>query len=199
MNDGTFEWDPMRLDTAVELFAGAPFRWWISGGIALELHVGESWRDHDDIDIGIVRQDSDVAYRWLEGWEMAVASNGHLTPWRGEPLSPSASQNNVWLRSATSSKWVLDLTVGAGSDTHWASRRDTTIARSWTSAVLRTPDGVPYLAPDLQLLFKAKSARAKDHVDAERVIPVLDPQETLFLSGHLPDDHPWQDLLTGRS
>jgi hypothetical protein len=68
--------------------------------------------------------------------------------------------------------------------------------RPWETAVLRTRSGVPYLAPELQLLFKSKDLRPKDHADAERVIPVLDDRERLFLAVHLVADHPWQRLLT---
>ena len=40
------------MEQAGALFAEAPFRWWISGGHALELHIGESWRSREDLDGG---------------------------------------------------------------------------------------------------------------------------------------------------
>ena len=36
-------------------------------------------------------------------------------------------------------------------------------------AVLTTADGVRYLAPEVQLLFKSKDVRGKDDVDRQRV------------------------------
>lgn len=68
--------------------------------------------------------------------------------------------------------------------------------RPWETAVLRTRLRVPYLAPALQLLFKSKDLRPKDHVDAERVIPALDHRERAFLAVHLVADHPWHRFLT---
>ena len=62
-------------------------------------------------------------------------------------------------------------------------------------AVLRTADGVPYLAPELQLLYKSSNARAKDDVDAAEVIPSLDAGRQELLSRLLGPDHPWQRLL----
>lgn len=37
-------------------------------------------------------------------------------------------------------------------------------------AVLRSAAGIPYLAPELQLLYKSKGLRPKDDVDAAEVI-----------------------------
>ncbi len=41
--------------------------------------------------------------------------------------------------------------------------------------MLVTTDGVPYLAPELQMLFKSTAIRPKDDLDAAPVIPRLDP------------------------
>jgi len=65
-------------------------------------------------------------------------------------------------------------------------------------AVLRTADGVPYLAPELQLLFKSEAPREKDDVDTREVIPELDPTRRARLADLLPGDHPWERLLRER-
>ena len=41
-------------------------------------------------------------------------------------------------------------------------------------AVLLSEQGIPYLAPEIQLLFKSKNNRTKDDGDATEVIPALD-------------------------
>jgi hypothetical protein len=87
------------------------------------------------------------------------------------------------------------VTVGEGSSEHWIYRRDPTVQVRWESAVLRTPDGVPYLAPDLQLMFKSKNMRPKDDIDAEEVIPAFDDQQRDFLRRSLDPAHPWRRLL----
>jgi hypothetical protein len=75
---------------------------------------------------------------------------------------------------------------------------------SWRS--LRTPDGVPYLSPELLLVFKSKNKRRKDDVDAKEVIPALDEQQQDFLrrrfdvGAELPDlriDDPSQLVCPG--
>ena len=188
-------WEPLSLDVAVRTFASAPFRWWISGGLALELHLQRSWRDHEDTDVGVVRGDLTAVCTLLSGWDVHVAAAGQLTAWRGEPLDLDRHQNNLWCRLATSTPWVLDVTIGEGSKSNWIYRRDPSVQRPWDMAVLRTTDGIPYLAPELQLLFKSKDLRPKDDVDAAEVIPTLDAHQRDYLHRYLQADHPWQRRL----
>ena len=185
-------WEPLDVEAVVHTFAAAPFRWWISGGRALELHLGRSWRDHDDTDVGVSRRDLGALYKLLEHWHVHVAADGRLTPWRGEPLVAEAHQNNLWCRIVAGGPWVLDITIGEGDDHRWIYRRDQSIQLPWDEAVLRTGDGVPYLAPHLQLLFKSKGRRPKDEVDAAEVIPQLSVREREQLRRYLDADHPWR-------
>ena len=167
-------WEPMELESVVETFAPASFRWWISGGHALDLHLGRTWREHEDTDLGVARRDLGAFRTLLAGWDLHVAAAGQLTRWRGEPLELARDQNNVWCRVSAGGPWVLDVAIGEGSAEHWIYRRDPSVQVPWEMAVLRTAEGIPYLAPELQLLYKSKGLRAKDEVDAAEVIPSLD-------------------------
>jgi hypothetical protein len=188
-------WEPLGLPSVVQLFGPAPFRWWISGGFALDLHVGRSWRDHDDIDVGVVRGDLGLVGQLLSSWFLYVAAAGNLRPWRGEPLDAARHQNNVWCRRTADGPWILDLTINDGSDDRWIYRRDRSVEVPWDLAVLRTGGGVPYLAPELQLLFKSTHPRRKDDLDAAEVIPNLDPRQRAWLAELLDPAHPWQRQL----
>jgi hypothetical protein len=196
MGIGVDRWSPISVEEAVRLFMEAPFRWWVGGGHALELHVGDLWRTHEDFDVGICRYQASQAYVWLKDWEMHVAAAGRLSRWDGDPLRADRHENNLWVRRSSDSPWAFDLTVGEGNEREWIYRRDASVKRPWETAVLRTRSGVPYLAPELQLLFKSKDLRSKDHADAERVIPTLDHRERAFLAVHLVADHPWHRFLT---
>lgn len=188
-------WEPLGLESVVEIFASAPFRWWVSGGRALDLHLGRTWRDHEDTDVGVLRGDLGAVHRVLSHWDLHVAAAGQLTRWRGEPLDVTQDQNNVWCRLTTGGPWVLDLTIGEGSEASWIYRRDPSVQVPWGMAVLRTADGVPYLAPELQLLYKSKGLRSKDEVDAAEVIPNLNARQRCLLSRLLASNHPWQRRL----
>ncbi len=180
-----------RLEQVLEIFADAPFRWWVSGGHALELHLGRSWRAHDDVDIGILRVDGDQIHRWLDGWELWIAAGGDLRPWLGEELDADTGENNVWVRERSASSWLFDLAINSGNADEWVYRRDQGIRRSWETTILKTADGAPYLTPEIQLLFKAKDPRPKDHLDAAEVIPELNAEQGAFLREHLDVGHPW--------
>jgi len=188
-------WVPLTLDAVVELLAPARFRWWVTGGHALELFMGRSWRAHDDTDIGICRRDASEFADLLAHWDVHIAAGGRLTPWGGEPLCAEQDQNNLWCRRAPDEPWCLDVVVGDGDADEWIYRRDPRIRAPWDDVVLRSDGGVPYLGPELQLLFKSRTPRPKDDVDAKEVIPALDKRRVARLDQLLPPSHPWRALL----
>ncbi len=187
----------MPVRDTVDLFRPADFRWWLSGGHALEAHLGTSWRDHDDTDIAISRSDAPRLLDVLHGWDIHIGSAGVLSTWAGDPLDAGRSQNNLWCRPTPAAPWMIDVTVGDGNEHEWIYRRDPTIRRPWDDAVLTTPDGTPYLAPELQLLFKSTDIRPKDDLDAATVVPLLEPERRSWLANHLPATHPWQTTIAG--
>ena len=193
------QWEPLTLADTIETFSAAGFRWWIGGGLALELHIGRSWRDHDDTDVGVARRDVADLRAYLAGWDIHVASLGRLESWNGADLSSDQHQNNLWCRRHPDGPWVLDVTIGDGDSVAWAYRRDPRVRIPWGDAVLTTGDGVPYLAPELQLLFKSQVPRPKDELDAEQVIPELEPERRDRLAHLLPLNHPWQARLAVNS
>lgn len=189
-------WTPLPVPEVVELFDRAPFRWWIAGGHALELHLGRRWRSHSDTDVGIARDDAPLLRHLLRDWQILIAAAGTLSPWDGTPLDAERAQNNLWCRRSSDSPFALDILIGAGDGTDWVYRRNAVIRRPWNEAVLGDSNGVPYLAPELQLLFKSKGLRDKDTADARTVIPRLEPDRRTWLAQCLPPDHPWQTMLT---
>jgi hypothetical protein len=188
-------WEPLGLDRLEPLLQDAPFRWWISGGYALELHVGDSWREHDDIDVGVCRSQLSRVFGWFEDWDLHVAADGRLSEWDGRPLEAARHENNVWARMTPSTAWLFDITVGEGDRDLWMYRRDRSLVRTWDEALLTTKAGLRYLAPDLQLLFKAQNDRSKDLLDAERVIPQLSAEQRRFLQDRLDPQHAWQHIF----
>lgn len=195
MVDDLGGWRPLELDEVVRLFEACPARWWISGGVAFELHLGRSWRAHHDSDVSILRGDAAVLHEVLVGWDIEVAASGVLTPWDGSPLSVDADQNNLWCRETKDQPWCLDVTISDGDENWWIYRRDPSLRASWADAVMMTEDGIPYLAPELQLLFKSENHRTKDDRDAAEVIPALAAERQQRLRGLLRRDHPWQALI----
>ncbi len=179
------------------MFAATPIRWWFTGGHALELHLGRSWRTHDDIDVGIRRADLALLEPLNDHWEIHVAAAGVLRRWVGEELSGERHENNLWLRR-DGGPWELDIAIGDGDDAAWVYRRDPSLRLGWERALHTTADGHVYLDPALQLLFKSAGVREKDDVDAAEVIPELDDWGAALLDVRLRGDHAWRPLIDAR-
>lgn len=189
-------WSPLALGETVDLFSRYRGRWWIAGGQALDLFVGNTWRDHEDTDVGFLRHDAGFIRQVLSKWDVQVAAAGQLSPWDGHEPNPELDENNLWCRPAPPSAWCIDLTISEGDSECWIYRRDPTVRVPWGEAILRSPSDMPYLAPELQLLYKSKQLRHKDDVDARQVIPDLGDSRRAWLTSHLPRNHPWLALLT---
>lgn len=62
----------------------------------------------------------------------------------------------------------------------------------------KSPTGIPYLAPEVQLFYKTKATRAKDETDFEAVLPLLDESQRVWLADSIAataPDHPWRKRL----
>jgi hypothetical protein len=62
-----------------------------------------------------------------------------------------------------------------------------------------TSDGIPYLVPEIQLLYKAKGLRPKDEADFRQTLPALSLEQRDWLREALLQahpQHPWLGRLT---
>jgi hypothetical protein len=171
--------------------------WWIAGGWALDLHLGESDRPHGDLDVGIFRRDAAAVISVLPDWEIFAAQDGALRLIR-PGVEPSADANSLWCRPSHASEWSLELLLDDRTDEHWVYRRRREISRPVATIIERSVDGLPYLAPEIQLLYKAKALRARDQHDFERVLPHLTSEATAWLKHAIEfahPDHPWITML----
>jgi hypothetical protein len=82
---------------------------------------------------------------------------------------------------------------------NWTCRRDPTIRRPHREIVRHTADAVPYPAPEVVLLFKAKHARPQDEADLTTVLPPLGQPARAWLTDALERIHPghrWLERLS---
>jgi len=163
-------WAPLGVEDVAKLFASASFPWWIAGGIALELAVGKTLRDHSDIDVLVLRRDQLAVRELLGGWDCWAADPpGKLKAWpRGQALGDSV--HDVWCRKSPTDAWGLQLMLDESEGLSWVSRRDGGISATLPELTRVTGDGVPYLAPHVQLYYKAKNPREKDQFDLDAVL-----------------------------
>jgi hypothetical protein len=99
----------------------------------------------------------------------------------------------VWLRRAWNEPWEYDVLLAPGDAKTWVYKRDPSVTMPMSDAYW-TRDGIPYLRPEIQLLYKAKALRAKDQRDFEAAWPRLDRTRRQWLHDMLErtlPGHPW--------
>lgn len=76
------------------------------------------------------------------------------------------------------------------------SRRNPRIRRAIAS--IGNLDGIRYLAPEIQLFYRAGKPRDKDQIDFDAVLPLLTPAQRRWLREAVTDTygvHPWLNRL----
>jgi hypothetical protein len=113
-----------------------------------------------------------------------------------------AGVHDVWCRPGPGESWRIQVMIEESGDGDWVSRRDPGIRRPLAGIGRASSDGIRYLAPEIQLYYKAKNPRPKDEADFTAVLPFLTQAQRQWLSGTLArafGDHPWRDQLAAGS
>jgi hypothetical protein len=195
-------WHSWRPHEAARFFAPLPAPWWIAGGWAIDLFLGHQTRPHDDLDVQVLRQNQQEIRTLFRGWDVQAA---HPSPpesppewpfrdWEiGEDLSPDV--HDIWCRPSTTEPWAIQLMIADVHEDRWLFRRDPGIARPISTIGRVTRGGIPYLSPEIQLLYKAKGMRPKDGDDFQRVLPQLGRTGRQWLWRTLTKAHPGHPWL----
>lgn len=187
-------WDHLPLEVVTDLFRGFPKPWWIAGGYAIDAFAGSGRREHDDIDVSLFASDHMLARQHLAAWELHAADPpGTLRPWPLDEVLPP-QVHDIWARGSAGDPWRFQLMLNPGGPDEFVCRRDERI-RMPLSQALWTKDGVPYLAPEIQLLFKAKGLREKDRRDFDDCLPLLSAVQRELLAGWLRMTAPGHEWL----
>jgi hypothetical protein len=192
-------WSSLQPPDVVTLLAGVNRPWWIAGGWALDLFLGFQTRAHDDLDVGVLRRDvMDVAAH-LDGWEFFETRSNALYRLEGGE-APRADVNSMWCRPCGEQRWSFELLLDDAQADAWVFRRLPNLRMPLEKIIQRTPDGVPFLTPEIQLLYKAQHPRTKDQKDFEQLLPRLRSGKRTWLCdalSRIDPEHAW--LATLRS
>jgi hypothetical protein len=190
----TYRWEPPGLEEVVALLRDFPARWWIAGGWALELHAGRPLRPHADVDVALLRDDQLALRTHLAGWDVRIAHAGKLEPWP-DGQRVELSRHGLWARRRPDGPWELEVLLEEHDENAWRYRRDPRITVPLDAVGLRTASGIPFLRPELVLLFKSKEPGPNDEADLEAALPVLAAAERARLRSWLARAHPWLPRL----
>jgi Aminoglycoside-2''-adenylyltransferase len=186
--------------------------WWVTGGWATDLAVGQVTRPHDDVDVALLERD-EHALRQLPGvgLQLLVGPDRHEQPWTAgrRMLAGPDSIRLVSPRLPVPTEVLFAAAVG----TTWVYHRGKpTIVRPLSQAG-KSRYGIPYLAPEVVLAMKSMSERDKDEHDFSSALPLLDRDQREWLRDAITRrwhgfrhragdpvagriDHPWISRLT---
>jgi hypothetical protein len=188
-------WEAWSPDEVARRLEGIDASWYVTAGWALDLFQGRQTREHEDLEIGVLAHQFDTIRGALAEFEFVVVGDGLGWPSTETTL---ASHHQSWVREPETGVWRLDVFREPWEGQVWICRRDPRIRLPGTSLVSRTTDGVPFVQPEVALLFKAKATRPKDEDDFAVVLPLLDAERRRWLRNALELVHPrhsWIDRL----
>jgi hypothetical protein len=185
-------------EEARELLDGCRLDWWIAGGWALDLFLDERTRDHEDLDVAILRRDEIGFREVLRSWEIWPGlGDGQLEARPIAAHEPLALDRDVlWCRPSSREDWAFELLLSRSVGDEWVFKRDERVRLPLTSLGFITSSGLPILRPEVVLLFKAKGLREKDQQDFDRIAPGLNSHSRSWLYGSLEIAHPGHPWIT---
>ena len=188
------DWDPWSPPDVAEQLRSVNARWYVLAGWALDLFLGRQTRAHDDLEVGVRAEDFTEIRSALADFEFVVVGDGQAWPVTDETLE---AHRQTWVREP-GGPWRLDVIRERWAGDTWIFRRDERIRLPVSHLIARSESGVPYVQPEVVLLFKARAPRPKDERDFELVLPYLGQRRREWLHGALSLVHPghrWLDAL----
>ncbi|MBB3098015.1 hypothetical protein FHR83_005700 [Actinoplanes campanulatus] len=193
---GTLEARWSRCWTPAEIanrLTGVTAPWCVAAGWALDLFRGEQTRPHSDLDIAVPAAHFPQIRDRFPGHTFDAVGDARI--W--ESPSPEAlnATHQTWLRDPATGDYLVDVFREPHDGPTWICRRDETIRLPYADIIEHTPDRIPYLRPELVLLFKAEHHRPKDQTDFDGTLPLLSPARRATLTRLLNRVHPGHTWL----
>jgi len=167
--------------------------WFVSGGWAIDLFLGEVTRKHEDLEVGIYRADQEAFREWLAGWEFERVDGERWEAWEAREVL-ELPDHQARVRDGVGAM-EFEVFLNEATEGRWLSRRHAGLWRGLGEVWMVGEVGVPFISPEIQLLYKAKYQRAKDEHDFELAAPRLDEGRRRWLIEGLRLCHPGHDWL----
>ncbi|MEM9953865.1 MAG: hypothetical protein AAF846_19805 [Chloroflexota bacterium] len=164
------------------LFIDYPHEWAVCGGWSIDLHLGKQTREHKDIDIFIWRKNQIFVQRYLleRGWLLEIAHNGELSKWKRNDYI-ELPMHGIWCKHEDFEPHFIELLLNECNETHYQHRRDISIQLPFGQVIIESEDGIPYLAPQIALLYKSHRLNNDNQHDFEVGFPTLNGEQQKWL------------------
>jgi hypothetical protein len=156
--------------------------------------------------VGIFRQDQRALREHLSAWALFKAimgpDGGAWVPWTEDewlelPVHQILVRPAGMGAPATEAERCpeeFEFFLNEAADGVWRCRRNLEITLPVEEIFLTSSIGIPIIAPEIQLLYKAKGHRPKDEHDFRQALPLLDATRRAWLKEALPrcyEQDPW--------
>lgn len=190
--------EPLKM---VALLAGFERPWFVAGGWAIDLYLERVRRLHRDIEIAILRCDQFALWNYLQDWEfkkVVPGSDGPMVPWK-EKEWLELPVHEIHARRSSGDPFTLEILLNESSGKEWRFRRNSEIVLPLSILGLLSESGIPYLSPEVVLLYKAKNPNLQDEADFSAVHKVLDRERLVWLRRAIEACHPGHPWLVNLS
>ncbi|MDH6133299.1 hypothetical protein P3T37_002694 [Kitasatospora sp. MAA4] len=189
-----------QLTAVTGLFADYPGSWWVAGGWAVDLHVGRVRRPHSDVDVLVLdRELALLAETFADrGLLLTDRRTGERRPWtHPQPVEPGRET-----LSLVDGPAEVEILVARTEGPDWVFHRGRNSRRPLTGLTWTGSGGLPYLSPEVVLLFKSRDGRDKDDLDFRALAPLLTAEQRAWLTPRLgppgAEPHHWLAELAQR-
>lgn len=194
-------WDAWRPEDVASRLDGVDVPWCVAGGWAIDLFLGGQRREHGDLEIAVPADRFAPIEKALPDLDFFVVGDGLAWDLADRPALLK-TQYQTWGRDREAGRWRIDVMREPHEGDTWISRRDARVRMPYAELILRTADGIPYVRPEVALLFKAKSNLPKNEDDFAAALPRLSADSRAWLRDAIALVHPghaWLAALGGRS
>jgi hypothetical protein len=169
--------------------------WFVAGGFAIDLFCKRITRPHQDLDLTVFRDSLKDLILYFGSSSEAYVTNS-VNKEKVKINSEYILKNGEHEVHIICNHFHLEFLIIDKLGDEVVYRRDKTIKLHFQDFYYHNI--VPYVAPEWQLLYKAKALRAKDQQDFETVISLLSNKQKLWLIRALEQcfpDHLWLKKL----
>ena len=213
--------DQIKILEEVKAFlAGSGFPWAVCGGFALDMFLDQNIRIHGDMDICVFEDDRENVLKFIldQGWQVyEFRGQGKVRPLthamqsdpgrnlmcltdgcdivKFYPCKDKGMLYHQFFHTGMKKLHYLEFLFNRADSGYLVLNQEKGVRRELSKAFL-TWNGIPYLAPEIALLYKASSSDNPDYqLDYRQVYPHLnsDQREWYIHAMNLlyPDGHAW--------
>ena len=193
----------------------------ICGGSAIDLFVGRKTRPHKDLDVAVFLEDRDkiVQYMLEMGWDIYEPCGSGYLHKITSVKDQMRIKTNIWCVKPSSSHYhftdhgnnmyavqqdgleqegldFIEFLFNKREDGHFLYSRNNNIRKDMGKAVLLTETKIPYLAPEIVLLYKSTALYNYEYKqDFDVALIKMNSEDREWLKSSLvcifPDGHEW--------